>query len=41
MQNDTIEKITDFLFMGKKIEELDFYNLAIVLGNNLYKERFS
>ncbi len=38
MQNDTIEKITDFIFMGKKIEELDFYNLAIVLGNNLYEE---
>ncbi len=38
MQNDTIEKITDFIFIGKDIEELDFYNLVIVLGNNFYEE---
>lgn len=38
MRNDTIEKITDFLFISKQIEELTSYDLVMVLGNNFYKE---
>ncbi len=38
MSNDTIEKITEFLFIGKDIEDLKKYDLVIVLGNNLYHE---
>ena len=38
MPNDTIEKITEFLFIGKDIDDLGNYDLVIVLGNNLYYE---
>ena len=38
MSNDTIEKITEFLFIGKDIDDLGKYDLVIVLGNNLYQE---
>lgn len=38
MKNDTIEKITEFLFISKPIEDLTNYDLVIVLGNNFYKE---
>lgn len=38
MKNDTIKKITDFLFINKDFEELSNYDLVIVLGNNFYQE---
>ena len=38
MINDTIEKITEFLFIGKEEHELQNYDLVIVLGTNLYNE---
>lgn len=38
MVNDTIQKITDFLFIGMPFEELTFYDLVIVLGNNFYDQ---
>lgn len=38
MVNDTIQKITEFLFIGMSFEELTFYDLVIVLGNNFYDQ---
>lgn len=38
MQNDTRAKITDFLFIGKSWEDLEVYDLVIILGNEFYKE---
>lgn len=38
MKNDSIEKITDLLFINKDISELTHYDLIIVLGNNFYEE---
>lgn len=38
MKNDSINKITDFLFVNKTFDELSNYDLVIVLGNNFYQE---
>lgn len=38
MINDSKEKITDFLFINKDFNDLDKYDLVIVLGNDLYQE---
>lgn len=38
MKNDTIDKITEFLFINKPFNELGKYDLVIVLGNNFYQE---
>lgn len=38
MKNDTIDKITEFLFINIDFEKLTFYDLVIVLGNNFYEE---
>jgi len=36
MINDTVEKITELLFIGKSEEELQKYDLVIVFGSNVY-----
>lgn len=38
MINDTISKITDFLFIGSDFSHLATYDLVIVLGNDFYEE---
>lgn len=38
MKNDTIEKITNFLFINKPFQNLKKYDVVIVLGNNHYLE---
>ena len=38
MKNDSIDKITEFLFVNKNFDELSKYDLVIVLGNNFYQE---
>lgn len=41
MNNDTINKITEFLFINIPFEGLTFYDLVIVLGNNFYEENIN